>query len=481
MGVRELKTVLAPENPFLIGKYPDRPAPAHVLNGFVAAWGGFSQKGGDVCRLIASNDPPPEFVFLRGAEWARDPRKLAALRRDLSVVLSPDRRVWKDKGSPAIVHARLATSDPSDDGLGPLLWEVVRRHGPPECEEQLSAVFLPADAQDPVTGCALILIEGVGGPRTRRIEIRESAWFGSSGTPAGKILARRLTECLLQLTRPRQDAQRLLQIQHFGRGLYFAGVLATLMGPLAAERKGQVNTMDEIHPLVVWCDTPPGPSDHPMVMAATRSFQRIVDQNRAALVKSLAEALGQQPLPRHLPRSQRRTVALQARLIEAGIPKERVDGVIEGLCEDAGVEAKGENPADRGWCDRVVESEYSAERLTRGFRTMGRKIGFIGPDRGAGAPRFLCETPLLGTLVAGLCPAGGTEFAAFVDLARQRLGLVFGCGTQDDLVERLGLWEGAGVGRRLLRENQEALRQRLIRAGLAREYSDGHTEVLNGA
>lgn len=481
MGLREIKALLGPENPFLLGRYPDRPAPAHVLNGFVAAWFGFSQKGGDVCRLIASNDPPPEFAFLQSAEWARDRRKLAGLRRDLSVVLNPDRRVWKDKGSPTIVHAKLATSDPSDDGLGPLLWEVVRRYAGSEYEVRLAEMFLPTEAQDPVTASALILAEGAQGTKTRHTEVRENVWFGSPGTPAGKLLARRLTEFLSQLTRPRQDAQRLLQIQHFGRGLYFAGVLAVLMGPLAAQRRSQVNTIDEIHPVVVWCDIPPGASNHPMVMASTRSFQRIVEQNRAALVKALAEALSKQPLPRHLPRTQRRTVALQARLVGAGVPKERVDVMIERLCEDAQVEATGENPADRAWCDRVIESEYSAEKLTRGFRTMGRKIGFIGPDRGAGAPRFLCETPLLGTLVAGLCPPGGTEFTAFVDLVRERLGLVFGCGTRDDLVERLGLWEGAGVGRRLLLENQEALRQRLIRAGLAREYSDGHTEVLNGA
>src|SRR5262249_627174 len=104
-----------------------------------------------------------------------------------------------------------------------------------------------------------------------------------------------------------------------------------------------------------------------------------------------------------------------------------------------------------------------------------------GPDRGAGSPRFLCETPLLGTLVAGLCASRSVDFEEFVDLARERLGLVFGPGTREGLAEQLNFSEGAGIGRQLLRDNQDVLRQRLIRAGLAREYSDGYTEVVYNA
>ena len=112
---------------------------------------------------------------------------------------------------------------------------------------------------------------------------------------------------------------------------------------------------------------------------------------------------------------------------------------------------------------------------------MGRKIGFVGPDRGTGSPRFLCETPLLGTLVAGLCREASLEFKEFVDLARERLGLVFGLGTATGLPGTLELADNPGVARRLLVENEDALRLRLVQAGLAREYSDGHTEVYANA
>jgi hypothetical protein len=61
-------------------------------------------------------------------------------------------------------------------------------------------------------------------------------------------------------------------------------------------------------------------------------------------------------------------------------------------------------------------------------------------------------------------------------VVRDRLGLVLGPGTLSE-VPSLDLWESAGIAGRQLRDNQEMLRVRLVRAGLATEYSDGHTEV----
>jgi hypothetical protein len=69
-------------------------------------------------------------------------------------------------------------------------------------------------------------------------------------------------------------------------------------------------------------------------------------------------------------------------------------------------------------------------------------------------------------------------FVEFVDRIRMTFGLVFGPGSDYQLPERLGLWEGTGAAHRHLEVNQDMLRKRLVRAGLAREYSDGHTELI---
>jgi hypothetical protein len=385
--------------------------------------------------------------------------------------------MWEEVGSAIPVHSKLATSDPSDERLGPMLWDLARRYAGASYPQQLERMFDPHQATDPVTATSLILVKGATNGTPRQADTKRTSWFGSGGTRGGTLLAKKLTEFLLNLSVTETSAKRLMQIQHLGRGLYLAAVLAVLLGPIASRQKSEIHGVDEIGPLLVWGDTPPGPRDHPFVRASARSFQLLIDRNRAALAGALAEALDSQSLPKKLPPRQRRRVALQAQFIDGGYTVSQADKMIERLSSDAKVTIDGADPADRKWCSRVVESAYPAAFLTRGLRSMGRKVGFIGPDRGAGSPRFLAETPLLGTLVASVCRQQTMDFEDFVDRVRTNFGLIFGPGTQDDLAHRLGLWKGSAIGRRLLRDNQDALRQRLVRAGLAREYSDGHTEV----
>lgn len=484
MGAREVKALVAPQNPFALGAYPDRPAPAHVVNGFVAASLGTAPRGAAIRRFLgAKNTSPlesPELRLVRDDD-AQDSGKIATLKADLSLIFNPDRRMWEEIGSLVPVHAALATFDPSDDGLGRVVWDLVRRHSPPDFNRSLRCLFAPQQAQDPVTACALILARDSETPSVSARSESDSGWYGPNGTFAGKLLGKRLTEVVGILSRPLDDARRLFQIQHLARGLYFVALWALLLGPLAASKRDKVATVDEIAAVVVWADTPPGPSDHPMVMASARTFQTLVERNSASLTSVLSDSLRTQKIPSRLPRGQRRAAAIRAQLLAGGLSASRISGAMERLCRDAEVTMEGDSPADPSWCGQVISSVYSPAILTRGFRSMGRKIGFIGPDRGYGAPRFLCETPLLGTLVAALCPPSGIDFETFVDRAREQLGLVFGPGTDDKGVERLALWEGAGIGRRLLVHNADALRGRLVRAGLAREYSDGHTEVFYDA
>jgi hypothetical protein len=291
-----------------------------------------------------------------------------------------------------------------------------------------------------------------------------------------------LSAFVVQLTQPKDNAQRLIQIQQLARGVYLSAIIALLLGPIAASNNDAISTVDQVGIMVAWADTPPGPPDHPMVAAAARSFQMCVERHLGTLSEGLSRSLASQTLPSQLPSNQRRAAALRLQLgTIQPIAPDVANQIITTLCSDAQVPLDGDNPGDAEWARKVIESVYRTEVVTKGFRSMGVKVGFIGPDKGAGSPRFLCETPLLGTIVAGICPPNGIDFEGFVDLARERLGIVFGPGTRDDIVERVGVWDSIGIGRKQLVQNQEALRHRMIRAGLAREYSDGHTEVLRDA
>ncbi len=486
MGITQVRELLRPQNPFVIGANYDRPAPVHVANGFVASALGVSTLGIDLRRFLVpkkpGDPPPPSLQFASRAPWAEESNVLTSMRQDLLTIFNPDRRMWTNFGSPVPVVSLLANSDPSDDGYGPLVWELVRRHATEDYLHRLQQMLQPASATDPVTLCATILTDGAQAGSKRGGFADETSWFGTEGSVAGKLLAKNLTQFVEQLTQPREDARRLAGIQHLTRGLYFVTVIALLLGPLAAKRTQPTDTVDQIGMMVMFADTPPGPARDPMVTASLRSFQLLLASNRIALAEKLAATLANHTLPSRLPPRQRRREALRVQLAsrESATPS-KIEEILQRLDEDTDGMLAGDNPGDVGWCTQLIDSAYSPALVTSAVRSMARKVGLVGPDRGGGSPRFLCETPLLGTLVAGLGASQSRDFEEFVDLARERLGIVFGPGTREDLAEQLNLWEGAGIGRQLLRDNQDALRQRLIRAGLAREYSDGYTEVVYNA
>jgi hypothetical protein len=477
MSITEVRKVLLPQNPFILGKHSSRPAPQHVLNGFIARSIGISDRGVEIRHLISDGPMPSGFRFVDEANWKNDPAKVSSLRNDLKHVFDPDHRTWKDFGSPVIVHALLANSDPSDQNFGPLIWELMKKFVTSEYEDNLKALFMPGTVRDPLTACAMILVEGTSLERVRAGASRTANWYSDSTNVAGALLGGRLSKFLQRLTRPIEGPKRLFQIQHLERGLYLTAILSLMLGPLTYVAGEDVESVDGIGSMVVWADSPPGRMGHPMVSASVRSLQLLIEKGRVALSSSLANALAAQPLPSGLPENQKLRFALAGQL---GLPAAEANETIDRLCEDAKVSSDA-LPGDRTWSTQVVDSSFTADELTKGLRHMGNKIGFIGPGRGGGAPRFVCETPLLGTLVAGICPVDGMEFSEFIDRARNELGLIFGPGTDDNLAEHLDLWEGSGVGGRMLRDNQEALRRRLVRAGLAREYSDGHTEVIYDA
>jgi len=122
------------------------------------------------------------------------------------------------------------------------------------------------------------------------------------------------------------------------------------------------------------------------------------------------------------------------------------------------------------------------EVLSQRIRGLATKIGFATPDRGAGGIRFALDTPLLAVLVNGLVPGSTLSFEQFVTRLRTELGLVLGIGEDDSFVEQLETETYGSHGRSIydvLMENEQVLRQRLIRTGLARTYSDAHTEVIS--
>src|SRR5262249_9726246 len=99
---------------------------------------------------------------------------------------------------------------------------------------------------------------------------------------------------------------------------------------------------------------------------------------------------------------------------------------------------------------------------------------------GTGSPRLLLDTPILGVLVRGIVGVGAMEFDDFISKVAERFGIVLGLGKDDSLADRMeAIGSDGHDAYEILVRNQELLREGLLRAGLARAYSDAHTEVYN--
>jgi hypothetical protein len=355
---------------------------------------------------------------------------------------------------------------------------LVSELAPADFTATLERLLKDPKPSDPVTACATIFAKDATNHRKRPVGETKSYWFGRDGSKAGRLLARNLAAFVAKMTEAPDDASRLAAIQNLGRGLYLCLAVASLLSPLTLPDAPAIKTVDGLGPMLIWAGTPPGPANHPFVMASARSFQALVATAQRRLSATLYASLKERTVPSTLPANQKLAYVLRGQIVDGGVPANKADKTLQKLQAELGIAIDGQSQVKASWCDALIEKTYSAEFLARGVRSMARKVGLIGPNRGAGSPRFIVETPLLGTIVAGLCGSTSVTLEDFVDLAREQLGMVFGPGSDRTLASRLPFWEGAGNGWRLLSENQEQLRLRLVRAGLATEYSDGHTEVM---
>lgn len=492
------RDLLAKRNPFVLGRYPDRPAPAHVLNAFLQVGLGQSTAAKYVidfayAESAAANDLPP---FLNPDHWAGQATRLEELREDVRSVFDPDRRAWKGRYFSFFpVVSGLVSRDPSDDGYGALLWAVLERgHGREHLDEfagRLERTFKNPqdDPEDGLTSLASLLCKCAPhggrceGPRYGEAASTSSLWHGDSSSQAGTVLAESLSSFIGNLVGEGdlRAGERLLGIQLLSIGLYLATILSLMHGASACAADGSAQTVSDVGMCVVWCGEPPGPQQHPMVQAAAESFRLAIARIREANARLLLHELEHCPPPQGetdvllVKKDQLRQVIMtppSGSTAKPGEPDEdELRSLVKECCTDHETWSREE-------CLDIVDRVMPPEWLAQGLRKMGRKIGFIGPDRGRGTPRFLLETPVLGALVTGLCQERERlSLTDFVDRARERLGLVLGPGSRPDLTTALPCWTSRGAASVQLKENQELLKQRLLRAGLAREYSDGLTEV----
>jgi hypothetical protein len=443
--------------PFLLGRYPDRPAPTHVLNALLVSAVGAGPRS-DLLRLLLRGDTVPEEVLCWLSQIRDDRHAVEGFRRAMRVVFDADGKVFPSVGSPFPLHPGVVSKDPSDDGLGNAAWRLISSHMN-DARVALGNLWSDDTCKDALSELAA-LVGGDDQLSSTLVELpdEQPPFKGTTGADFGLALTQLSTRPLIAP----QHVTRSLRIAATMRGVFAAVYLATIRAP--EFRRRTVNDWADTAPMFVYGGVPPGHSRSPEVRLAARSFERVVRAHRTGLEEILRARVARRRI--NVPRSQYARVLLASGFDLDDRTRREAEALL-GQSTTAAVVAS-----------RIVNAVYPAGHLERGFRSMGSKIGFAGPDRGGGSPRFVLETPVLAALVdVTLGETRATRFEDWVDLLYESFGIIVGRGRAYDFEALLYPLESPGIVARALDANHDAVRRRMIRAGLAIEYSDTETEV----
>lgn len=455
------KRLLSPEIPFIIGGEPDRVAPAHVINGYLAALFGSGASAVQVRQAMRGKIDLPESI---SAEIRLSEGKRIAFRDALRTVLDPDHRVFPSgQGSTFPLNLCLVAPDRSDDGLGRELAALVSVVCP-NAIERTAAIFECDHTSDSVLKIGEVLAAS-NGRANRNFNVEVWPWVDSGGR-LGSLLSKSLGQ-LAQTATHFPAAIPSARLAMLTRSVYLSMYLGLIRSPaLMARRPAK---WDELAPMFCVGSQPPGNPRSPEGRLAIRSFDSVVAECSDSIRGLIATKLSQagRGITRNMPASE----AARIRVGKAfpALSADQTEFVVRTI-------RRHEKPAAQAGA--LTKIAYPSNYIAKALRSTGRMIGCAGPDRGAGAPRFLMETPLLALLVSATGEEKPTPYPVWLDRVFERFGIIFGFGEQFDPRSMLSSLDESGPIERALRSNHEALRVRLVRAGLAVEYSDGETEVM---
>lgn len=461
---KALTAVLRAGNPWLIGHNYGRIAPIFFINSLLrdCSVPGATERVQRVLDLLLER-PPGEIQHLPVV--IEQPNGLSVAIRG---ALAADRRAFKTARGSALfpVDRRLIVRTGSDDGLGRRALNLIRQS--PYNEEfrnHLEQIYSDAThpmsvVEDPVTRFGRLL----SGPMPE--DITE---FPDDPDPRNQQsdYDNRLASFIVNACQVGPHTQRLSAIRALAYAGFMASILRMLQGPIV-DRSGSPGMV------VVYAGLPPGNAREPTNVAAIASLRSVARRSWDSAI-DLAER--QINVDRADNENSRRRILRQS--LKATIGKQvsdelGLDGLFNSRSQDRG--------APNSLREFVVEGlGGGSEVLIQRVRGLATKIGFASPDRGTGGVRLALDTPLLGVLVDGIVRNGAMKFETFISRLRTELGLVVGVGEDDSFVPALEAETFGTQGRSLydlLMENEQELRRRLIRTGLARTYSDAHTEVI---
>lgn len=430
-------------NPWSTGKHVERIVPLYLLHNLLLPNVQTSSDEKRIRNLVKN----PELVLdIVDTNLSRN-TSMDSWRELGESLFNPDRRVFKNKKQPGVHDEGAAfpvTGDlvrhASDDGLGRQLRRVLDSTDP-AWALPLRRLLFP----DPATDDAPAMI-------VKALLTNRGTWL-EPGEPSDRLYGppsnQKIAKFITNLIASEHTWCRLNVIRELALGSFMAATLQLLQYNLVTD--------DEFpFPVLCYAGLPPGMLGDPLVRACSDSWASAVSTsfvNQTAKLQSLLDDRDY------------RNRCLEAH--KSLNPKFQL------------VETAKSLGAFRDASALFEELQYSQQEYSRRLRSLGANVGVAGPDGGSPNPRFYVDTPLLGVLVRGIVGDGDLELDEFVTQVYETFGLVLGIGCDDQIISA---FSDRNILRNrdlysLLTANTDLLRERLLRTGLARTYSDSHTEV----
>ena len=455
-------------NPWLVGTNVGRVVPIYVINNLVSPDFKKNDHYAHIKHLafdagIGLKKLSDSFEIL--------PSDFSDLETTVMGLLAPERRIFRDNknGGASEIGALfpllggLSAKATSDDGLGKRFRELYEDHTE-NLQERLKILLAPKDIYDPATEFANRLLAGKAG------EFETS--FSKKKAKGLKGLDLACVKFVDNLIMGIPEDNRIQGIRRLALGVFFVSIIKMVRGSVLANDSN-------LQPVFVFGGLPPGSSVEPTVRAASKSFMNWIQISHKALVANLFSVLSKAS---HLPKASKPEI-LRQKIKLALINNKHKEAMVDDFINEIATLIKGEE-LSRNWCKDAVESKiigFPVSEYARRVRNLSSNIGFAGPDKGV-MPRLMIDTPLLGVLVKGIAGNKSLPFEDFITILSQDFGLVLGVGSDDSIADKIGSIGQEGFDPyELLQRNESFLRERLIRTGLARSYSDSHTEVFGNA
>jgi hypothetical protein len=459
-SLKGARGLLSPAVPFVFSSYPDRLGPAHLVNGYLSSLFGNGDAGEKIRQSMRGKIPLLEYV---SGEIRNNPAKETALRDSLRTILDPDHRVFPGgQGSTFPLCAGVVRKDRSDDGFGKELADMVRSVDGSGLAE-FSRTFVSG-----VTPDLLFKLGGViGHGETPTLKSEPSVtwpWVAKGGR-FGKEISESLASLVSDSIKncPPLVSVRMASLT---RASYLAAYLGAIRSAsILAMKPGN---WSEVAPMFCLGEQPPGDPRSPQGRLAIRSYDSVVAQKTKSIEVLIHGSITR--AGRNITKNMPATEKTRIRIANA-FPN------LTAQHQEAAVQLTKRLSTPDSQARTIAKHAYPSAFVSSALRSTGRMIGIAGPDRGTGAPRFVLETPILALLVRATASEKPIVYADWLDRVYERFGLVLGFGNTHDFREMLADLDEPMPVERALAANHEQLRVRLIRAGLAVEYSDSETEI----